>query len=111
MSFRLPQGFSTTAAADARHDALEAEVLAEKASALSRAGRRVEATLEALRGAPPEERDERLDDAAEATWAFLTQREICGLRDRDRVVADYAIPREVLNRMGATRRAKKGESE
>lgn len=110
MSVRLPQGFSTTAASDARHDALESEILAEKAAALGRAGRRVQAALRALGAASPDERDERLDEAAEAAWAFLTQREICGLRDRDRVIADYAIPREVLNRMGAARTGKRGDN-
>jgi hypothetical protein len=38
--------------------------------------------------------------AADAVWCFLVQREVMGLRDRAAVVAQYAIPREVLNRLG-----------
>ena len=39
--------------------------------------------------------------AAEAVWGFLVQREILGMRDRNAVIAQYGIPREVLNRIGA----------
>ena len=39
--------------------------------------------------------------AADAVWGFLVQREVMGLRDRTQVIAHYAIPREVLARIGA----------
>lgn len=34
----------------------------------------------------------------------MIQRELCGLRHWEAVVKSYAIPREVLNRMGRVRR-------
>jgi hypothetical protein len=38
--------------------------------------------------------------AADVVWGFLIQRELCGLRDRDQVIRDYAVPKEVLVRLG-----------
>jgi hypothetical protein len=32
---------------------------------------------------------------------FFVQREVLGLRDRNAIIAAYAIPREVLARLGA----------
>ena len=43
-------------------------------------------------------------DAADLVWAFMIQRELCGLRNWEAVVRDYGIPREVLNRVGQVRR-------
>ncbi|WP_324750656.1 DUF6665 family protein [Sphingomonas sp. LY54] len=88
---------------EARHEAIEHEILGEKAAALGRGGRRVEAALAALRDSAGEERERLVDEAARIVWGFLVQRELLGLRDRDRVIAHYAIPTEVLNRMGAIR--------
>lgn len=100
MSLRPP-----SRASNAHHDALEAEVLAEKAAALGRSGKQMEQALAALGAslAPKgsEERERLVDAAAERVWGFLVQRELCGLSDRERVIADYAIPAEVLNRGGA----------
>jgi hypothetical protein len=42
-----------------------------------------------------------LKAATDAVWAFLVQREVMGLRDRNAVVAQYGIPREVMVRLGA----------
>ena len=86
---------------DARHEALEHELAGERASALGDAGRRVERALEALRAGTADEREALLDEAARIVWHFLIQRETLGLRDRKHVIAHYAIPSEVLNRMGA----------
>jgi hypothetical protein len=88
---------------EAGHEAIEHEILGEKAAALGRGGRRVEAALAALGNAADEEREAVLDEAARIVWGFLVQRELLGLRDRERVIAHYAIPTEVLNRMGAIR--------
>ena len=41
-----------------------------------------------------------LDKAADRVWALMIQRELCGLRHWEATVKAYAIPREVLNRMG-----------
>ena len=68
-------------------DALDYEVAQEQASALGRAGRALEAALEALR---KHDRDGRTEagtrqrlvaEAGEALWYFTIQRECCGLRD------------------------------
>lgn len=69
------------------------------------AGRQVEETLRRLRDLDAglyrrENREDLLADAALAVWKFFVQREIIGLRDEKAVIAHYAIPREVLSRLG-----------
>jgi hypothetical protein len=82
---------------------IEIEILAEKASALGRAGERVEKALELLRSADREspERHALLKDAAEAVYGYFIQRELCGLRRHHEVIREYGIPNEVLVRLGA----------
>jgi hypothetical protein len=41
-----------------------------------------------------------VQDAGEALWCFLVQREAVGLRDSRPVMRDYRVPAEVQNRMG-----------
>jgi hypothetical protein len=82
---------------------LEAEILAEKAAGLARSGRKVEASLAALaeheRGAPG--RDDALRAAADAVYSYFIQRELCGFGDHRSAIELYAIPGEVLARVGA----------
>jgi hypothetical protein len=82
---------------------LEVEIAAEMASALGRAGEKVERSLARLRahepGAP--DRVELLKEAAEAVYAYFIQRELCGMRRHHDVIREYAIPNEVLVRLGA----------
>lgn len=80
---------------------LDLEILAEEASALGRAGRRVEETLARLAEAGPDDRETRLRDAAEAVQDFFILREMRGFRRHDDAVAVYRIPRAVLARLGA----------
>ncbi|SJZ84710.1 DUF6665 family protein [Consotaella salsifontis] len=82
---------------------LEAEILSEKASALGRAGQKVERALAALREAAPdaEERPALLRAAAHAVHHYFIQREICGFRRHGDIIREYAIPPEVLARLGA----------
>jgi len=90
--------------------ALEYELAQEKASALGRLGRGLEAALEALRAfdatvAEPtvETRRERralVADAGHALWLFVVQRESIGLRDTRQIMRDYRVPAEVQGRMG-----------
>jgi hypothetical protein len=91
--------------------ALEYEIAQEKASALGRLGRGLEAALEALAafdagrsGTPSsEERAQRqtlVADAGHALWMFIVQREACGMRDSAWVMRDYKVPEEVRARMG-----------
>jgi len=89
---------------------LEYELAQEKASALGRLGRALEAALEALRAfdtAIPEvtmetrrERRALVAHAGHALWLFVVQREALGLRDSRQVMRDYRVPADVQSRMG-----------
>jgi hypothetical protein len=115
MTLRPPRASSRTS-----HDAaLDYEIAREQASALGRQGRALEAALAALAahdrgGAQPgaqaaaaraprdtPSRAELIQDASDALWCFIVQREACGLRDPRPVFGDYRVPAEVQNRMGA----------
>lgn len=90
-------------------NALEYELMSEKADALARSGLRVEKALAALRACPaaPEnarEREGLLNQAADLVWSFLVQREICGFRSQSDAIKRYDIPREVMIRLGAVNR-------
>ena len=83
--------------------ALDYEIAQEQVAALGRAGRALEAALAALaasgeRGAM---RAKLVQDASDALWCFIVQREAIGLRDPRPVLRDYGVPAEVHNRMGA----------
>src|SRR6187200_815523 len=94
-------------------DLIEDEFAQEKASALGRLGRALEAKLAALARfdashgqelSSAEERQSRVSlvaDASLALWHFAVQREACGLRDLRYVLHDYGVPAEVAARMGA----------
>jgi len=88
---------------------LEYELAQEKASALGRLGRALEAALEALRAfdatsaenvATRHERRALVAEAAHALWLFVVQRESIGLRDTRQLMRDYRVPAEVQSRMG-----------
>lgn len=86
--------------------ALDYEIAQERASALGRAGRRLEEALWALsdhdsaatgdRGL----RAELVQSAGHALWCYMVQREAIGLGDPRPVLRDYRVPAEVQNRMG-----------
>jgi hypothetical protein len=92
-------------------DLLAHELAQEKASALGRLGRALEAALAAL--AEFDAGDQRktaegrqvraalVSEASVALWHFVVQREACGLRDMRYVLRDYRVPAEVAARMGA----------
>jgi hypothetical protein len=103
--------------------ALDYEIAREKASALGRLGRRLEATLAALAALdaradeqqlPPtirrEQRDALVAEAGEVLWSFIVQREACGLRDSNRAMRDYGVPAEVRLRMGVFPAGKQGSA-
>jgi hypothetical protein len=85
---------------------LEYEIAQEKASALGRLGRRLEAALAALAACPRAAnfdrkiRDNLLEQAGYALWLFIVQREACGLNDSAQVMQNYGVPNEVYARMG-----------
>jgi len=98
----MPRSLSTRLGVETGDAVLRHELLEEQAQSLGRAGRKVEAALAALRDHPGGEgRAALVKAAADAVWGFLVQREVMGLRDRTQVVAHYAIPPEVLARIGA----------
>jgi hypothetical protein len=106
MTLRPPGGGSKPA----HVVALDYEIAQEQASALGRLGRALEAALIALSGHDTEhsERDSvrarLVQDASDALWCFMVQREACGLRDPRPVIRDYRVPTEVYARMGIFRR-------
>jgi hypothetical protein len=110
MSVR-PRPFLPSLRTDNPTAALDYEIAQERASALGRLGRRLEAALAALAAFdadlnddPPAVRRERraalVAEAGEVAWAFIVQREACGLRDGNRAMRDYGVPGEVRARMG-----------
>jgi len=110
MPYDLPDRFALARRSDAAFNVLEADLMAEKASSLGHHGRLVEAAMAALRafdaepGGDPEARLKLVKAAARQVWAFFVQRELCGLRDQKQIIKDYAIPGEVLVRLGAVER-------
>jgi hypothetical protein len=89
-------------------DVIQLEVAEERDGALGRAGRRLEQALDAFRetsSAPhaPAKRDRLLWDLADLVYAFIVQREACGLRDYRHVLKHFDVPREALARVGARR--------
>jgi hypothetical protein len=100
-----------------RESALGYEIAQEQAAALGRLGRALEAALAALSrhdcadtwhdsdaASRPSHaipsRQRLVDEASEALWCFIVQREACGLRDQRLVFREYGVPAEVRNRMG-----------
>src|SRR5690348_3130035 len=85
---------------------LEDEIAQEKASALGRLGRRLEAALAALAACPRtgnldrKIRDHLVDQAAYALWLLAVQREACGLNNLAHLMQVYRVPNEVYARMG-----------
>ena len=102
MSLRMPQSLSTSPRFETGLGVIEAELAAERAIALGRLGRAVQAAVAALDASPPgADRPALVRVAAGAVWSYLVQREACGLLDHTAVLADYAVPPEVLARVGA----------
>jgi hypothetical protein len=87
--------------------ALDYEIAQERASALGRLGRALETALAALadydnrNGERDSARARLVQDASDALWYFVVQREACGLRDPRPVLHHYGVPAEVYARMGA----------
>jgi hypothetical protein len=102
MTLRPPRPSSSSR--DAGTAALDYEIAQEKVAALGRAGRALEAALTALAAFDGERgamRARLVQDASDALWCFIVQREAMGLRDPRPVLRDYRVPAEVQNRMGA----------
>jgi hypothetical protein len=112
MSVRIPQNLAGGHKPETGWSVLDYEIAQQKAQTLGNLGQQVEQALARLRafdagvhGTESEpQRSTLLDEAAERVWAFMIQRELCGLRHWEAVVKNYGIPREVLNRMGRVSR-------
>lgn len=97
-------------ASSSRVVALDYEIAQEQASALGRSGRALESALAALAAYDRAERDDGAEhraaraklvqEAGDALWCFVVQRESIGLRDPRPVMREYRVPAEVQNRMG-----------
>ena len=89
-------------------EATAEKIAREKAEALGLAGKALEAALRALReydaGREPLSDDPRraalLSRAAERTLSFIVQREAHGFRDPAYVLDFFAVPAEVVARIG-----------
>jgi hypothetical protein len=85
---------------------LEYEIAQEKASALGRLGRRLEAALTALAACPRTASSNRkireplVEQAGYALWLLAVQREACGLNNLAHLLQVYRVPNEVVARMG-----------
>lgn len=103
MSLRPPGACARTAPVVA----LDYEIAQERASALGRLGRALEAALAALAdydndgAASTAARARLVQHASDALWCFMVQREACGMRDPRPVLRHYGVPAEVYARMGA----------
>jgi hypothetical protein len=112
MAVRIPQSLSSSSQQETGWNVLDHELREQKAHTLGTLSGQVERALAALRafdakahGADGEDRRcAMLGETADLVWAFMIQRELCGLRNWESVVKDYSIPREVLNRVGQVRR-------
>ena len=82
---------------------LEYEVMAERAASLGAAEQRVKTTMATYGAAQKDQREQELAAAQSAVWAYFVQRELCGFKRHQDVIAAFAIPREVLNGLGAVR--------
>src|SRR5690349_12816563 len=91
-------------------DVLDYEIVQERAAALGRMGRALEAALAKLREfdaqprapAPASAQQARrtlVMEAGHALWMLVVQREACGLRDSRSLMRDYHVPGEVQQRM------------
>ncbi len=113
MTLPPPRSFHSS---KSREGALDYEIAQEQAAALGRLGRALEAALAALssydrvhaeRGGDPvlassgaSMRAGLVQDASDALWCFIIQREACGLRDWRLIMREYGVPAELQNRMG-----------
>lgn len=103
MSLRPPRSVEAFQALVTGEASLQAEIMAEKATALGRAGEAVAKALSSLAEAGPDERTTLAYAAAEALQGLFIQRELMGLRGHAEVIRQLGVPPEVLAKVGARR--------
>lgn len=84
---------------EAGTNALEHEIMGERANSLGAAEQRVIKAIAGLNAGT--NRDHFLAEARDAVWAYFVQRELIGFRRHTDVIRDLGIPPEVLNGLGA----------
>ena len=114
MSLKPPQILAPRPAEPHPAYILDTEILEERAATLARLTRAFETALaawravedEAAAGRHPSERRRRrlFDEAADALWHFVVQREVCGLSNIETVLRECSVPAALRLRMGAIRR-------
>ena len=106
MIVRPPQALAPKTPASPVEDALDQEVLAEKAGTLGRLLAKLDraldqlATHEAAERDDPARRDALLDAAGQALWHVTIQRDLMGLRANERFMRERGVPHAVRLRMG-----------
>lgn len=100
MSLRDSLDLIRTVRPDAGTAAIDHEIMAERASSLGAAERRVVGAVAAL-AAAAEDRAGPLAEARKVVWEYFVQRELVGFRRHNDVIQELNIPREVLAGLGA----------
>jgi hypothetical protein len=113
MAHDLPDRRALTRRSNAAFNVLQYDMLGEMASSLGHHGERVERAMAALKSfdastGTPGDRLKLVRKAAREVWAFFVQRELCGFRNNNDVIKQYAIPGEVLARLGAIEHSQTG---
>jgi hypothetical protein len=85
---------------DAGTAAIDHEIVAERASSLGAAERRVVSAVAAL-AADSDNQAEALATARRVVWEYFVQRELVGFRKHTDVIQELSIPSEVLAGLGA----------
>lgn len=106
MSLRDSLDLIRTVRPDAGTSALEHEILAERASSLGAAERKVIDAITALENSG-DDRTAALARARKVVWEYFVQRELVGFRRHNDVIQELRIPREVLVGLGAMSAVKK----
>lgn len=105
MSLRDSLDLIRTVRPDAGTAAIEHEILAERASSLGSAERKVADAIAALAGVGSA-RAEALATARRVVWQYFVQRELVGFRKHVDVIRELNIPAEVLAGLGAMSKPK-----
>ena len=105
MSLRDSLDLIRTVRPDAGTAAIEHEIVAERASSLGAAERKVINAVAALASAGTD-RASALATARLAVWEYFVQRELIGFRKHTDVIQELRIPSEVLAGLGAMKRTR-----
>jgi len=120
LSVRPPSLYAPQSLKDPLQQALEHEIMAEKAGTLGRLLKRLEKQLAALRAHedgrtetanPDPVHQQRIDEAGEALWHVVIQRDLCGFSRTEQFLRDMNIPPAVRLRMGVVKRPTRDQTD